>query len=108
MTKTKFQKYEAVEVKGMWLGSYFQWWSGYYILEVEDDDNYLISSTYKGDHNITQLTFPTRAHADRLRKPDNPPKLSVTGGIYSGDNFLQQSGASMVRAFYREEEAWLT
>lgn len=103
MKETKFQKYDAVEVKGVELPEGYKWWPGYYILEIEKDGSCLISYTYRGDHNITQLSWPHRISPDSLRKPEIEPKLSVTGGIYSNKNFLQEYGAFMVRSFYRDQ-----
>ena len=96
MGKTKFQQYDAVE-----LSSRRKWWTGYYILEIERDGNCLISRTYQGEHNLTQLSWPYRVSPNLLRKPESEPKLSVTGGAYSAKNFLKEYGASMVRSFYR-------
>ncbi len=95
------KKYDAVELRGVKRGEGYVWWSGYYILEVERDGKYLISRPYQGEHNITQLTWPHRVSPEVLRKPESEPKLSVTGGIYSTKNFLQEYGAFMVRSFYR-------
>jgi hypothetical protein len=105
MSEAKFQKYDAVEFRGVELADGYHWWSGYYVLEVEKDGNCLISRTYPGAHNITQLSWPYRASPEFLRKPESTPKLSVTGGIYSAQNFLQEYGSSMVRSFYRDEKA---
>ena len=99
MNETKLKKYDAVELRGVWLGNDFQWWPGYYILEIQKDGSFLISRTYKGDHNITQLTWPYQALPEELRKPETPPKLSVTGGVYNAQNFLQEYGACMLRAY---------
>jgi hypothetical protein len=103
MTEIKFQKHDAVELKGIALKDDYKWWSGYYVLEIEKDGSCLISRTYLGAHNITQLTWPYRVSPDRLRKPEVIPKLSVTGGIYSAKNFLPEYGAFMVNSFYRDE-----
>ncbi|MBD0344905.1 MAG: hypothetical protein ICV63_08790 [Coleofasciculus sp. Co-bin14] len=104
MENTNFKKYEAVELKGVRLNEEdYKWWTGYYILEIEKDGSYLVSRTYQGNHNITQLTWPYRVSVDDIRKPETEPKLSVTGGVFSRQNFLQVYGASMVGAFYRDE-----
>lgn len=102
-TDSKLKVYDAVELRGVWLGQEYKWFEGYYILKIEGDDSYIISHPYPGKDNITQLTWPYRVSLDKLRKPDKPPKLSVTGGVYSKDSFLKEYGASMLRAFYEAE-----
>ncbi len=104
MGNTGFQRYDAVEFRGIKLADGYQWWGGYYVLEVENDGNCLISRTYQGGNNITQLSWPYRTSPDLLRKPETVPKLSVTGGIYLAANFLPEYGACMVRSFYRDEQ----
>jgi hypothetical protein len=104
MTEIKFQRYDAVELRGMKLKEDYKWWTGYYVLEIEKDGSCLISRTYPGAHNITQLSWPYRVSPDKLRKPESIPKLSVAGGIYSAKDFLSEYGAFMVRSFYRDEK----
>jgi hypothetical protein len=93
---SSFALYDAVEVKG-WGDS---WHSDYWVLAIEPDNSCIVSRTYQGDHNITQLSFPSRVTSDRLRKCDT--KLKVTGSVYSADSFLKEYGDSMLRAFRKE------
>jgi hypothetical protein len=98
---SNLRQYDAVEIKKAY-GN--EWDTGYWILKIEESGSCLVSRTYQGDHGITQLSFPTRCSPTELRKPTTPPKLKVTGGIYKAENFLQEYGACMVRALYKEEE----